>query len=62
MKAAADTKTRVLVSIPADVREWLEERARYNGGTISAEACRSIRERMEREAAAVKDRSAASPE
>jgi hypothetical protein len=63
MKTAADTKRRVLVTIPADVREWLEERARYNGGTISAEACRSIRERMERERVnAGKDRSAASPE
>jgi hypothetical protein len=56
MKAAADSK-RVLVTVPPEVREWLEERAKYNGGTISAEAVRSIRERMERErAAAGKDR------
>jgi hypothetical protein len=50
MKAAADSK-RVLVTIPRDVREWLEERAKYHGGTLSAEAVRSMRERMERERA-----------
>lgn len=56
MKAAADSK-RVLVTVPLDVRTWLEERARYHGGTLSAEAVRSMRERMERErAAAAKDR------
>jgi hypothetical protein len=48
MKAAADSK-RVLVTVPRDVREWLEERARYHGGTLSAEIVRSARERMERE-------------
>jgi hypothetical protein len=31
MKAAADSK-RVLVTVPFDVREWLEERAKYHGG------------------------------
>jgi hypothetical protein len=59
MKKAADSK-RVLVTIPIDARQWLEERAQYNGSTISAEATRSIRERMERERVnAGKDRSAA---
>jgi hypothetical protein len=48
MKAAVDSK-RVPVTLPRDVRAWLEEGARYHGGTISAEATRSIRERMERE-------------
>jgi hypothetical protein len=48
MKAAADSK-RVLVTVPREVRQWLEETARYNGGTLSAEAVRAIRERMERE-------------
>jgi hypothetical protein len=48
MKAAPDSK-RVLITVPRDVREFLEERARYHGGTISAEAVRAIRERMERE-------------
>jgi hypothetical protein len=52
----------VLVTIPIDVREWLEERARYNGATISAEVVRSIRGRMEHERAAGKDRATASPE
>jgi hypothetical protein len=52
MKAAADSK-RVLVTVPREVRQWLEERARYNGATLSAEVVRSIRERMERAAAAV---------
>jgi hypothetical protein len=48
MKAAPDSK-RVLITVPRDVREFLEERARYHGGTISAENVRAIRERMERE-------------
>jgi hypothetical protein len=62
MKKAADSK-RVLVTLPIDVRQWLEERARYNGSTISAEAVRSMRDWMEREgAAAGKDRVAATPE
>ena len=51
MKAAADSK-RVLVTVPHEVRQWLEERARYHGGTISAEVVRSARERMERESEA----------
>jgi hypothetical protein len=53
VKRAADS-TRVLVTVPKDVREWLEERARYNGATLSAEVTRSLRDRMEREA--TKDR------
>jgi hypothetical protein len=48
MRAAIDRK-RVLVTVPCDVREYLEERAKYHGGTLSAEAVRSVRERMERE-------------
>jgi hypothetical protein len=47
MKSAADSK-RTLVTLPRDVREWLEERARYHGATMSAEIVRSVRERMER--------------
>jgi hypothetical protein len=50
VKAAADSR-RVLVTVPLEVREWLEERARYHGGTLSTEAVRSMRERMERELA-----------
>jgi len=61
MKKSADS-TRVLVTIPIDVRQWLEERARYNGATISAEAVRSMRERMEREAAKKDRPTAASAE
>ncbi len=60
MKTAADSK-RVLVTVPLDVKKWLEDRAKYNGGTIGAEAVRSIRERMEREAGA-RSRTAAAPE
>jgi len=48
MRAAIDSK-RVLVTVPRDVREYLEGRAKYHGGTLSAEAVRSVRERMERE-------------
>jgi hypothetical protein len=58
MKKAADSR-RVLVTIPIDVREWLDERARYNGATISAEVVRSLRARMEAEADAKVRRSAA---
>jgi hypothetical protein len=54
MKAAPNSK-RILITAPRDVREFLEERARYHGGTLSAEAVRSIRERMERESADAKD-------
>jgi hypothetical protein len=58
---AAEGSSRVLVTVPPEVRRWLEERARYNGGTMSAEVVRSVRVRMEREAA--KDRAtAAAPE
>jgi hypothetical protein len=48
--AAADSK-RVMITAPHDVHEFLEERARYHGATISAEAVMSIRQRMERERA-----------
>jgi hypothetical protein len=58
MKASVDSK-RVLITVPLDVRQWLEERARYNGGTISAEAVRSMRERMERERSATGEHRAA---
>ena len=51
MKAETDSM-RVRVTVPREVRQWLEETARYNGGTLSAEVVRSIRERMERAAAA----------
>jgi hypothetical protein len=51
MKAAADSK-RVLVTVPLEVRQWLEERAKYHGGTLSGEIVRSARERMERESEA----------
>jgi hypothetical protein len=39
---------RVLVTIPLEVKDWLQARAIYNGGTQSAEIVRSVRERMER--------------
>jgi hypothetical protein len=45
---AAGSK-RVLVTIPLEVKDWLQARAIYNGGTQSAEIVRSVRERMERE-------------
>jgi hypothetical protein len=49
VKRAAGSISRVVITTPRDVREFLEERAIYHGGTLSAEAVRSIRERMERE-------------
>jgi hypothetical protein len=57
MKAAIDSK-RLLVTVPLDVRQWLEERARFYGGTMSSEVVRAMRERMERETA--KDRATVS--
>jgi len=53
---AADTR-RVWITLPAEVKNWAQERAKYHGATLSAEIVRSLRERMERErAAAGKDR------
>jgi hypothetical protein len=46
---AVDSR-RVLVTIPVEVKDWLQERAKYHGGSLSAEVVRSARERMEREA------------
>lgn len=52
--------TRVLLTVPREIRQWLESEARYTGSTMSAEACRAIRERMEREGiSAGKDRAIA---
>jgi hypothetical protein len=58
---AAEGSSRILVTVPPDVRRWLEESAKFNGGTMSGEVARSIRGRMEHERAAGKDRAAASP-
>jgi hypothetical protein len=51
MKRAADTK-RVLITMPGEVREYLQERAVYNGSSLSAEVVRNAREKMEKEGAA----------
>ena len=40
---------RFLVTMPLDVRKWLQERAKYNGGSVSAEIVRTARERMANE-------------
>jgi hypothetical protein len=45
----AEGSTRVLVTMPPDVRQWLERAALYNAGTMSSETVRALRERMERE-------------
>jgi hypothetical protein len=50
MKSAEGSR-RVLVTCPPDVRRWLEETARFNGGTMSSEAVRALRRAMEAEAA-----------
>ena len=39
---------RLLITIPADVRKWLRDRAIYNGGSQSSEVVRALREQMER--------------
>jgi hypothetical protein len=48
MRAAEGSK-RVLVTMPPQVRQWLEQTALYNGSTLSGEAVRAIRQCMERE-------------
>jgi hypothetical protein len=58
MRKLSDSK-RVLVSLPLEIRQWLEERARYNAATISSEVVRAIRASMEREADAKARRTAA---
>jgi hypothetical protein len=49
MRKLSDSK-RVLVSLPLEIRQWLEERGRYNAATISSEVVRAVRASMEREA------------
>ena len=48
MRAVEGSK-RVLVTMPPQVRQWLEQTALYNGSTLSGEAVRAIRQCMERE-------------
>jgi hypothetical protein len=38
------------INVPVDVEQWLQDRARYNGASISSEVTRSLRMRMEAEA------------
>ena len=42
-----DDSVRFLVTMPRDVRMWLQERAKYNGGSVSADIVRTARERMD---------------
>jgi hypothetical protein len=42
---------RVFITIPNVVKDWLQGRAIYNGGTQSGEIVQCVREKMEREAA-----------
>lgn len=41
-------RARVLVTMPDDVKRWLKETARFNGGTSSGEVVRALRLQMER--------------
>ena len=50
MRSAEGSK-RVLVTMPPQVRQWLEQTALYNGSTLSGEAVRAIRQCMERQPA-----------
>jgi hypothetical protein len=47
------------VRLPDDLVEWLAERARHNGGTISTEIARHFRQLMDADAKAQADRAAA---
>ena len=59
MRNAIDS-SRVLVTFPVEVKAYLQERAKYHGGSFSAEVVRSARERMERDATRAMDRAATS--
>jgi len=61
MRKLIDSK-RVLVSLPSDIRQWLEARAQYNAGTVSSEVVRLCRSAMDVEADARARRSAAAAE
>jgi hypothetical protein len=56
----AKRRRRIMITVPEDVRQWIVERAKYHGSTLSAELVRSARERI-REAAAAKDRARVTP-
>ena len=56
MRAAANSE-RLLITIPSDVKRYIEETARHFGGTLSGECVRAIREKMAREKAAAIDAS-----
>jgi hypothetical protein len=56
---SAEGSERILVTCPPDVRRWLEESARLNGGTMSSEAVRAMRAQMAREVVG-KDRASSS--
>lgn len=38
---------KITIRVPPDVKEWLAERARYNGATLGAEVSRCCRVSME---------------
>ena len=41
---------RLVVRVPDDIKTWLEQQARYYGGTLGSEVSKSCRQRMESEA------------
>jgi Arc-like DNA binding dprotein len=45
----ANDNVRFLVTLPLEIKEWLQERAKYHCGSQSSEIVRSVRERMQRE-------------
>jgi hypothetical protein len=51
MKGVKTGKVLKPVRLPDEVNSWLEKRAEYNGGTVSAEIARLFREQMENEKA-----------
>jgi hypothetical protein len=53
-------KVMKTIRFPEEVIGWLEKQANYNGATLSGEIVSAIRERMEREAQAARERALAS--
>jgi hypothetical protein len=41
-------KHRLLITIPPEVRKWLQTNAKFNGGSQSGEVVRALREKMAR--------------
>jgi hypothetical protein len=58
VKMQSRTMSKLMVRLPADVKEWLETQAARNAASQASEIVRAVRERMERCAAVANDQTA----